>query len=597
MMAATAKGRIKGAEVVSYIRCMFIPSLNDEIVAKVQSLESYFGVQISFTEKDLPIIGLFQAILNIGHDIIFSRINDFCSICSRTGVIFSSSSSPPEWYFTDLSQPDRPPVQLLHSDSMALERHFLYGGISVNLSGEEYVIDFKEMKLKSLSGKAASLVRFPSFDGIPQRKVKMGIRGDLTKFREVQVAVEKVFDESYVTASPIEISSPLMDSQELIKNIVRQFCVDYEFTGGRNHLLFIKGAPGYVKIVHKKVHDQLLLLKKWVDASITPVVMPKLNYTIISTPSQSSKVPNSSLSTKHPVSMSSSSPSFIFSPHAQILLPNISKSPRKPSRSSSSNPNSSAASLTVGELSNTSFNPVFRPDEPVSKPIAIQSSISPPSPQRSPTLKPTFIESGSVPPLWEPQTDKCVFCNVSFGSQEWNAVHKLAAKTLPSINLEKVERIQNIVLWEKYGLEGKHMKERNSGQINERYLFHGTSKVDPHEVAKADSGIDFRYSKTNRESLMWGNGSYFAVNLSYSDHYSYKCPINRRQVMLVSVLTGYSCSFGTTTSRELTKPPAYPWATGKRLYDTVNGETGGSLVYIVYDHCKTCPAYVITYTE
>lgn len=223
------------------------------------------------------------------------------------------------------------------------------------------------------------------------------------------------------------------------------------------------------------------------------------------------------------------------------------------------------------------------------------------------TLSPGSFQI-SCPPLWVPQTENCVFCDVPPNTYEWNEVYARMNATLPGVLLQKLERIQNIILWEKYSLEMKHMAERNKGIINEKYLFHGTGRVDPHAVASSDSGIDFRYSKTSERSLMWGSGAYFALELRYSNMYSYRLRGREaRQVILVSVLTGHSYPYGKLAHPELKKPPvkcsqskpdvgSRPHVVGSRLYDTVNGETGGSVVYVVYDHSKSCPAYIITYT-
>ena len=92
---------------------------------------------------------------------------------------------------------------------------------------------------------------------------------------------------------------------------------------------------------------------------------------------------------------------------------------------------------------------------------------------------------------------------------------------------------------------------------------------------------------------MWGAGAYFAENLSYGDKYCYKRIGKERQVMIVSVSTGRSYTYGKKTERKLRMPPIR--ISSGRLWDTVNGTTGGSIVYVVYDHYKSCPAYIITY--
>lgn len=182
---------------------------------------------------------------------------------------------------------------------------------------------------------------------------------------------------------------------------------------------------------------------------------------------------------------------------------------------------------------------------------------------------------------------------VSPESAEWAEVFKELRKTMPSVKLTNLHRIQNKQLWQKYAIERQHMWERNSGEINEKQLFHGTRDNDPIKVVESEKGIDFRYSSEGR--LLWGKGAYFAANASYSDKYSFSCENGEKQMLLVKVLTGKSYQNATGEYHQEWKlPPPLNPVTNK-LYDTVTAFTGGSQVYVVYDHDKSYPAYLITY--
>ena len=213
-------------------------------------------------------------------------------------------------------------------------------------------------------------------------------------------------------------------------------------------------------------------------------------------------------------------------------------------------------------------------------------------------LEDAMAMRSGVPSVWDSQVEKCEIKQVSEVSQEWNNIQDLMKKTLPNVRIQKIERIQNKPLWEKYSIESKHMRERNGGDdVNELHLFHGSIKTDPRDIAMSPKGIDFRYSSRDRK-LMWGTGAYFAVNASYSHNYAHsvQCNNGQKEIILALVLTGKS--FNSEPNSQLTKPPQLPSSpSGRELYDTVNGETGGSKVYIVYDHDKSYPAYIITYYE
>lgn len=206
----------------------------------------------------------------------------------------------------------------------------------------------------------------------------------------------------------------------------------------------------------------------------------------------------------------------------------------------------------------------------------------------------SILPSNIYPSEWEAQSRDIELFDVQKGTAEWTGIYEGMQETIPNVDITHIQRIQIRKLWDKYALECKHMSERNSGEVNEAYLYHGTRSADPCNVIVSVRGIDFRYSRRDYQ-LLWGTGAYFAVNASYSDNY---CYINQslrvKQLLLVRVLTGKSFSYGKKNDPSLTKPP--PLSNGNpMLYDTVNGYTNGSYVYVVYDHDRAYPAYLISY--
>ncbi len=86
---------------------------------------------------------------------------------------------------------------------------------------------------------------------------------------------------------------------------------------------------------------------------------------------------------------------------------------------------------------------------------------------------------------------------------------------------------------------------------------------------------------------MWGEGTYFAVNANYSaSRYAYSHSTGK-QLILAFVLTGEAYHCPPSRGNLITNhPPAN--------YDSVSGNTDGSDIYVIYDHEKTYPAYLIT---
>ena len=200
-----------------------------------------------------------------------------------------------------------------------------------------------------------------------------------------------------------------------------------------------------------------------------------------------------------------------------------------------------------------------------------------------------------VPPDWEPQSRNLHLSLVKRGSDVWDTEVKRIRKTLSGATIVKLERIQNKWLWERYSFAKNRLSQTNKGNVNEKHLFHGTRDTPPEKVFKSEKGVDFRFSRAG----MWGTGSYFAVNASYSDVYAYTAVgIEKKMFIICKVLTGESYN-AKTSDNSLRQPPLKPVATHESFeeerYDSVKGHTNGSDIYIVYDHEKVYPAYLVTY--
>ena len=195
------------------------------------------------------------------------------------------------------------------------------------------------------------------------------------------------------------------------------------------------------------------------------------------------------------------------------------------------------------------------------------------------------------PSHWDHQTEDVVLCRVAEGSPEWAHVDKLMKESLTNVKIQTIERIQNKHLWQKYDFFRKKMEERTQGSgVNEKELFHGTRSNHPREIYESDKGFDFRFGS---ENSLWGQGTYFAVKASYSDRsYAYRPSGGQKQLILAKVVTGESIFMKQT--EKLKVPPLKPGGKVER-YDTVRANTGGSEIYVVYDHEKAYPAYLITY--
>ena len=204
-------------------------------------------------------------------------------------------------------------------------------------------------------------------------------------------------------------------------------------------------------------------------------------------------------------------------------------------------------------------------------------------------------EDVEFPHEWQAQTKTTELFVLQQGSSEWSRVSSKFTSTMPSQRIIQISRIQNKWLWEKYIGHKKRLDRKNSGNVNEMELFHGTRSNDPKNIYEGEEGFDMRFSAQG----MWGMANYFAVNANYSHGYSY-VSTSGRHMFLVKVLTGDSYECQSNSSLRMPPEKAPGTNTGeiqfvKLRYDTVSGYTGGSRVYMTYDNDKAYPAYLITY--
>lgn len=168
-------------------------------------------------------------------------------------------------------------------------------------------------------------------------------------------------------------------------------------------------------------------------------------------------------------------------------------------------------------------------------------------------------------------------------------------RTLPDATVDRIERIQNKILWSKYMDCARRCSENNKDDgLGEMLLFYGTRQSNPRGIYEEETGFNImKFSQPGP----WGRGIYFAVNASYSDEYAF---VNgtTRQLLAVNVLTGRS--YYSRPNESLEQPPLCPEDRNggvQHRYDCVCGDTQGSRLYIMYENKGAYPMYVITYTR
>ena len=201
--------------------------------------------------------------------------------------------------------------------------------------------------------------------------------------------------------------------------------------------------------------------------------------------------------------------------------------------------------------------------------------------------------SHEIPPEWQHQTKNTELFELPKSGDEFSHIDSMFRLTMPTAVILSIKRIQNNWLWERYVITRRRISKKNNGRVNEKELFHGSRSSRASMIYDSEEGFDMRYSSTG----MWGQANYFAEKASYSNSYAHELGNGTREMLLAKVLTGdsYKCP----SDRTLRMPPVKAGLDThfqRERYDTVEGETNDSKVYMTYSNDKAYPAYLIVYT-
>lgn len=199
------------------------------------------------------------------------------------------------------------------------------------------------------------------------------------------------------------------------------------------------------------------------------------------------------------------------------------------------------------------------------------------------------LKGETVPDHWDPMppNTSCHSVSLQAGSKEHAEVFTLF-KASCNRNVIKIERIQNPVLWKSLEIKKRHMEQRNGHQNNERRLFHGTA----HNVIQTVNEHGFNRSYAGKNAACYGNGTYFAINASYSacDTYSKPNQNGEKCMYLCRVLTGDY----TLGRQHMIAPPARS-ASSVHLYDSVVDNVAKPNMFVIFHDTQACPEYLITF--
>ncbi|OWF36366.1 uncharacterized protein LOC110441771 [Mizuhopecten yessoensis] len=214
-----------------------------------------------------------------------------------------------------------------------------------------------------------------------------------------------------------------------------------------------------------------------------------------------------------------------------------------PSTSSSASSFSSSASSS--SVPSTSAVPMAMIDDSLgastsqqpSKGLEFKDAMETAKPEPLTVKKEPMMED--CPPNWTPMDKRSSYFMVPLEpeSQEYVDVALKFHNSMkfPAADITKIFRVQNPILWKYYTVKRTEMIIENDGlDIQENSLFHGTTSSVLDAICK--KGFDWRVCGKN--ATVYGQGSYFAVNASYSHMYTDNGNENRRRGRVVTLLSG-----------------------------------------------------------
>ncbi|CAB1329071.1 unnamed protein product [Coregonus sp. 'balchen'] len=199
-------------------------------------------------------------------------------------------------------------------------------------------------------------------------------------------------------------------------------------------------------------------------------------------------------------------------------------------------------------------------------------------------------QQDNLPQDWQamPATNSVRRYQIQSGSAEHGEVLGLFQASCPGNTIIEIERIQNPNLWKSFQIKKQDIDGRNDGVINERRLFHATS----HTTIGHINDHGFNRSYAGKNDALYGRGTYFAVNASYSadDKYSKPDGEGRKYMYLCRVLTGHF----EQGKEGMLEPPLKGDSTIRR-YDSTTNDPSNPTEFVVFHDCQAYPEYLITF--
>lgn len=122
--------------------------------------------------------------------------------------------------------------------------------------------------------------------------------------------------------------------------------------------------------------------------------------------------------------------------------------------------------------------------------------------------------------------------------EEFEAISSEFLRTLPSATIDAIDRVENGPQHELYSVHRRNL-ERDAAQFGGgakklvMLLFHGTSEEAVQCIVNSDTAGFLPLLAGTTTGALWGDGTYFARDASYSDSYACRLSNGQKQVAIL----------------------------------------------------------------
>jgi len=161
-----------------------------------------------------------------------------------------------------------------------------------------------------------------------------------------------------------------------------------------------------------------------------------------------------------------------------------------------------------------------------------------------------------------------------------------------AIKIEKVERVENLPLWQTYVVKRQTMvsrdKEEDTSDYERRWLFHGTDD----ETVRKICQMGFNRSFAGKNATKYGKGVYLAKTAFYSQNYAKPSAKGKSHMLLVRAAVG---KYALGTDSMVAPPPRTDRE--HQLHDSTVNHVSKPTIFVTYHDAQAYPEYLVTFSE